>query len=321
MVRPGQQLLTAAHALLERLTPATIHSVLREPVFIVSAPRSGSTALFDVLASRPGFHTIGGESHGVFRAFPALRAEDADLTSGRLGKNHVDADVRRLLPACFLCLLRDHRGKPYLDVTPEQRPARVRFLEKTPRNALNIPFLLDVFPEARFIFLYRDPRENIASIIEAWRHGLRSGRFVTFRDLPGWDRPAWCFLLPPGWREMTGRSLAEIATFQWRASNETIIDDLARLPRARRMAVAYRELVDDPQRTVKKLCRFAGVADDVSSDEPLPLSRTVLTPPHPEKWRRHEAEIDRLMPSIAATCDRIREFTEAADGRGRSGTA
>jgi hypothetical protein len=311
VVRPGQQLLTAAHALLERLTPATIHSVLREPVFIVSAPRSGSTALFDVLASRPGFHTIGGESHGVFRAFPALRAEDAALTSGRLGKNHVDADVRRLLPACFLCLLRDHRGKPYLDVAPEQRPARVRFLEKTPRNALNIPFLLEVFPEARFIFLHRDPRENIASIIEAWRHGLESGRFVTFRDLPGWDRPAWCLLLPPGWREMTGRSLAEIAAFQWRSSNETIIDDLVRLPRTRCMAVAYRELVGEPRRAVTKLCRFAGVADGVASDEPLPLSRTVLTPPHPEKWRKYEAEIDSLMPSIAATCDRIREFAES----------
>jgi hypothetical protein len=315
VVRPGQQLLTAAHALLKRLTPARVHSILREPVFIVSAPRSGSTALFDVLKSRPGFHTIGGESHGVFRAFPALRAEDTDLTSGRLGKNHVDADVRRLLPACFLCLLRDYRGKPYLDLAPEQRPARVRFLEKTPRNALNIPFLLEVFPEARFIFLHRDPRENIASIMEAWRHGLAGGRFVTFRDLPGWDRPAWCFLLPPGWREMTGRSLAEIAAFQWRASNETIMDDLVRLPRTRRMAVAYRELVGDPRRAVTKLCRFAGVADDVASDEPLPLSRTALTPPHPEKWRRHAADIDRLMPSIAATCDRIREFAEAGNER------
>jgi hypothetical protein len=54
------------------------------------------------------------------------------------------------------------------------------------------------------------------------------------------------------------------------------------------------------------------VADGVASDEPLPLSRTVLTPPHPEKWRKYEAEIDSLMPSIAPTCDRIREF---ADGR------
>jgi hypothetical protein len=314
-MQPGQPLLTAAHELLQRLTPAAIHSILQEPVFIVSAPRSGSTALFGLLASRAGFHTIGGESHGVLRAFPTLRAEDADLTSGRLGRIHVDADVRRLLPACFLCLLRDHRGKPYLDMAAEQRPARVRFLEKTPRNALNIPFLLEVFPEARFIFLYRDPRENIASIIEAWRHGLESGRFVTFRDLPGWDRPAWCFLLPPGWREMTGKSLAEIAAFQWRASNDTIIDDLTRLPQARRMAVAYRELVADPRRTVKKLCRFAGISDDVAPDRQLPLSRTVLTPPHPEKWRRHAAEIARLMPSIAATCDRIREFAEAGDGR------
>jgi hypothetical protein len=311
VTRPGQQLLDAARELLQRLAPAAIHSILREPIFIVSAPRSGSTALFDLLGSRAGFYTIGGESHGVLRAFPTLQAEDAALTSGRLGKNHVDPEVRRLLPACFLCLLRDHRGKPYLGAPAEQRPARVRFLEKTPRNALNIPFLLEVFPDARFIFLHRDPRENIASIIEAWRHGLHSGRFVTFRDLPGWDRSAWCFLLPPGWREMTGKSLAEIAAFQWRASNDTIMEDLASLPQARRMAVAYRQLVDDPPRTVEKLCRFAGVADGVAPDRQLPLSRTVLTPPHPEKWRKYEAEIDGLMPSISDTCERIREFAAA----------
>jgi hypothetical protein len=313
-MQPGQPLLAAADELLQRLTPETIHSILREPIFIVSAPRAGSTALFGLLASRAGFHTIGGESHGVLRAFPTLRAEDAELTSGRLGKNHVDADVRRLLPACFLCLLRDHRGQPCLAVPAAQRPARVRFLEKTPRNALNIPFLLELFPEARFIFLHRDPRENIASIIEAWRYGLQSGRFVTFRDLPGWDRPAWCFLLPPGWREMTGKSLADIAAFQWRASNDTIIDDLARLPRTRRIALAYLDLVADPQRTVRKLCRFAGIADDVAPRQQLPLSRTVLTPPHPEKWRQHAAEIDRLMPSISGTCDRIREFAEGGTG-------
>jgi hypothetical protein len=121
-------------------------------------------------------------------------------------------------------------------------------------------------------------------------------------------------LLPPGWREMTGESLAEIAAFQWRASNDTIVDDLARLPQRQRMAVAYRDLVADPQRTVQKLCRFAGVSDDVAPDQQLPLSRTVLTPPHPEKWRQHAAEIDRLMPSISRTCDRIREFAEGGNG-------
>lgn len=310
-MQPVHPLLDAAHKLLQRLTSDQIRSILQEPVFIVSAPRSGSTALFDLLGARKGFHTIGGESHGVFRAFPSLCGEDASLTSGRLGRRHVDADVRRLLPACFLCLLRDHRGKAWASLPPEQRPRTVRLLEKTPRNALNIPFLLELFPEARFVFLHRDPRENIASIIEAWRHGLQSGRFVTFRGLPGWDRAAWCFLLPPGWREMRGKSLAEIAAFQWRASNDAIIEDLARVPQVRRCAISYRQLIDDPQGTMEKLCRFAGIADDAAPAR-LSLSRTVLTPPDPEKWRQHEAGIEPLMPTIAATCSRIREFARAS---------
>ena len=50
-------------------------------------------------------------------------------------------------------------------------PGALRFLEKTPKNALRVPFFARIFPDARFIFLWRDPRENIASIMQAWRPG------------------------------------------------------------------------------------------------------------------------------------------------------
>ncbi len=66
-----------------------------------------------------------------------------------------------------------------------QRPDRIRRLEKTPKNALRIPFFEQIFPDARYIFLWRDPRENLSSIIEAWR----SGRWKTYNGLPGFDGP------------------------------------------------------------------------------------------------------------------------------------
>ena len=59
-------------------------------------------------------------------------------------------------------------------------------LEKTPKNALRLPFLARVFPEARFIYLHRDPRRVLASMMEAWTVG-------TVPDLPesaGLDGPA-----------------------------------------------------------------------------------------------------------------------------------
>jgi hypothetical protein len=286
---------------------------LQAPIIIVSAPRSGSNLLFEQLAAIPGFWTIGGESHAIFRLFPHLRAENEQLDSGCLGEYHADSETCQLLRNCFIYLLRDARGRQYLNLQASERPPTVCLLEKTPRNALNIPFLQKVFPDARFVYLYREPRQAVASLIEAWTLGLQSGRFKTFPELPGWDRPGWCFLLPPGWREMRGKSLAEIAAFQWSASNRIIIEELSSLPEERWTAVTYEALVADPQSVLTDICQFANIEADqvrVRSGE-LPLSRTTITPPAIDKWKLHETEIEALMPSLAEMVQRIEKFCNA----------
>ncbi len=286
---------------------------LQAPIIIVSAPRSGSNLLFEQLAAIPGFWTIGGESHAIFRLFPHLRAENEQLDSGCLGEHHADSETRQLLHNCFIYLLRDARGRQYVNLPASERPPTVCLLEKTPRNALNIPFLQKVFPDARFVYLYREPRQAVASLIEAWTLGLQSGRFKTFPELPGWDRSGWCFLLPPGWREMRGKSLAEIAAFQWSASNRIITEELTSLPVERWTAVTYEALVADPQSVLTDICQFANIEAGqvrVRSGE-LPLSRTTISPPAIDKWKVHETEIEALMPSLADTVQRIEKFCSA----------
>jgi len=300
-------LIAAAEAVAGQFSVEEIKATLQQPIIIVSAPRSGSNLLFEQMTKVAGFWSIGGESHGIYRAFPHLRAENSDLDSGSLGESHADAETRRLMRACFLCLLRDYQGASYLNMAPELRPSSVTLLEKTPRNALNIPFLLEVFPAARFIYLHREPRQNIASIIEAWTLGLQTGRFGTFQDLPGWDRRAWCFLLPPGWQSMIGKSLPEIAAFQWSASNKVILDNLMPLPSSRWMSVSYSDLIAAPRETLTDLCSFAGITaqDQAIPAGPLPLSRTALTPPHPDKWKKYEQELDDLWTDLVPTVERI----------------
>lgn len=311
-----QQLLSAAHAVLREYPPPQTAELLESPIFIVSAPRAGSNLLFELLSNNEGVWSIGGESHGIYRAFPHLRAENESLDSGSLGPRHADATTRELLPACYVALMRDHRQVPFMARPPIERPSTVTLFEKTPRNALNIPFLLETFPDSRYILLYRDPRGNIASILEAWRAGLRTGRFVTFRDLPGWDREAWCFLLPPGWRDMIGRSLAEIAAFQWRAANDAIIDALAALPDDRYVVLGYEELIDDPNGAVQRICDFADIEMTIRPARPLPLSRTSLTPPRPDKWREHEATIEALRPQFEPVWQRLAGLRGAAADTG-----
>ena len=136
----------------------------------MAAPRSGSTFLFETLARSPTVWTIGGESHGVFESLARLNPANRGYDSNRLTAADADPATAAAVRAGFLARLRDRDGQPL----PAGRTG-IRLLEKTPKNALRIPFLRAVFPDALFIYLYREPRENLSSIIEAWK----SGRFVT----------------------------------------------------------------------------------------------------------------------------------------------
>lgn len=283
--------------------PAAAASRFERPVFIVSAPRSGSTLLFETLACTPQLWTVGGEAHWLVEGFPELCPGAPGVDSNRVEARHATPAIREAVPARILERLQRDGGAPL----PASFTGALRFLEKTPKNALRIPFFDAVFPDALFVFLWRDPRPNISSIMEAWK----TGRWVTYRQLEGWDGP-WSMLLPPGWREMRGRPLEEVAAFQWRSANRIIADDLAALDPARRIMVSYEEFLRDPAAEVRRICDFAGWGFDEALRQrvsgPLPLSRYTQTQPEPDKWRRNEAAIERVMHSIDETWVRLREL-------------
>jgi hypothetical protein len=58
--------------------------VLERPIVILSAPRAGSTLLFETLAQAAGVYTIGGESHQLIESIAALRPGRGVVNSNRL---------------------------------------------------------------------------------------------------------------------------------------------------------------------------------------------------------------------------------------------
>jgi hypothetical protein len=177
-------------------------------------------------------------------------------------------------------------------------------LEKTPKNALRVPFLAEVFGNASFVYLYRDPRETLSSMLDAWR----SGRFVTYPHLPDWSGPPWSLLLTPGWRELRGMDLAQIVARQWMTTVETLIEDLQRLPPERWCVAGYSRLVADPQSEIARLCRFLGLHWDHDLSGPLPLSRYTLGAPDPDKWKRNAAELESVLALIEPVAARARDL-------------
>lgn len=265
------------------------------PVLIVSTPRSGSTLLFETLAKAPRLFSAGGESH--------VRIEQvADFFPGRRGwsSNRLDAadakpDAVEELARSFYSVLRDRDG--------EAASGDVRMLEKTPKNALRVPFFDAAWKDATFVYLYRDVRQTLASMMEAWA----SGRFVTYPALPGWQGRPWSLLLTANWRELSGLQLPQIVARQWTATTKVLVDDLSALPRERVVGIDCAEFLADPQRTMAGLATQLGLEWDVRLPEALPLSKTTYSKPSPDKWRRLEAPIESVWPLV-----------EAADARGRA---
>ncbi|MEC9341967.1 MAG: sulfotransferase [Pseudomonadota bacterium] len=282
-------------------------TVFDRPAFIVAAPRSGSTLLFETLCENRALWSVGGESHRHFESI----ADFNPLKNGRLS-NRLDEDdaTAKNVAALSHNLLSDLRHADGTTWSPELA-ATPRLLEKTPKNALRVAFLAAAFPDARFVFLHRRPQSNLSSIMEAWR----SGQFVTYPDLPGWRGPAWSLLLPPGWQHLDPDDLARIAAFQWHSANQQILSDLELIPQDRWTSVSYEALLDGPAVTIELLCDFLeipfGPRMKQLTAHALPLSRYTVSAPDRDKWRRNEADILRVLPAVADMAARLDALTNA----------
>jgi len=281
--------------------PGNCKTLFDRPVVILAAPRSGSTLLFETLAEAPQIWTVGGESHHFIEGLKPLNPKYGQVDSNRLDGSHANEQIVQTLRRRFAQSLQDRDGRSY---SPGQSSERLRFLEKTPKNALRQPFLDKIFPGAFYIHLVRDPRPNISSMMEAWK----SGRWITYPRLPGWQGPPWSLLLPPGWQGMRKCSLAQICAFQWHTANRVILDDLERLPPERWIACQYDDLTQHTETLIQKICDFT----DLQMDErlaqrtagDLPLSRFTQTVPDAEKWRKNEAGIMPVLDSLDETWQR-----------------
>ena len=162
------------------------------PLIVLAAPRSGSTLLFETLAEAPALWTVGGESHQFIEGLPRLNPMSGRVDSNRLDATHANERIVQALRQRFARFLRDRDGREFFH---NQHIERLRFLEKTPKNALRQPFLEEVFPGALYVFLFVT-RARISAA--CGKHGNPAAG-SPIRDCgAGEDRPGRCFCRQAG---------------------------------------------------------------------------------------------------------------------------
>lgn len=131
---------------LEKAT--ALASPVSRHVFLVGFPRSGTTLLEQALASHPDVETLE-ERETLADAVKAYMHRPEDLRKlHAAGPDEIEA-----LRAAYWTRVRAAGAN--LD--------RAVFVDKYPLNTLKLPLILKLFPEARFLFAVRDPRDVVLS--------------------------------------------------------------------------------------------------------------------------------------------------------------
>jgi hypothetical protein len=196
------------------------------PAFILSLPRTGSTLLQRILGS----HEDIGTSSEPWLLLPLLYALRERGVHAEYEHETTSRGIRGFA-ASYLPSGEEayRRGVHDLAVRlyTEAAPGKAYFLDKTPRYHHVVGELFSVFPEARFVFLWRHPVAVAASLMETFAAGR-------------WNLDTYSADLFRGVESLVGAYVEH--------ERESI-------------AVRYEDLVADPEQEVRRVLRYLGVPD------------------------------------------------------------
>jgi len=208
------------------------------PVFILSLPRAGSTLVQRLLVTQPGFATTA-EPWILLPLFYSLRPDGSYAEYGHRVMAHAVNDFCERLRGGrqeFLSELRSFALSLYSSASP---PGTRYFVDKTPRYHLIATELFEAFPDARFVFLWRNPLAVAASMVETWANGrwlLHGSAIDLFEGLEG---------LLTAHRRYASRAIA----------------------------VRYEDVVTGPQAAIRRLVEYVGAEFDEAALEHFKATR------------------------------------------------
>ncbi|MFQ5470388.1 MAG: sulfotransferase [Gammaproteobacteria bacterium] len=193
-------------------------------IFLGGSPRSGTTLLQNMLDCHP--EILGGPEFLHLPDIVRLRNQlqgsvEKNWISLICSSDEVDDQIRSMILNLLLPFADKHDAK-YLS-------------EKTPENVLVFSRLIELFPDAKFIHVVRDPRATIASLLSVGKKAREKG-----------EAPA-----------PFARNLSSAIAYV-RKCLKAGFDAHAAAPE-HVFNVVYEDLTREPERVSRELCDFLGV--------------------------------------------------------------
>ena len=236
---------------------------MNDPVIIISVFRSGSNLVKDIICKFPGFGTWPAENiNFIWRHGNAFHDND------EFDVYDANEAVVKYIRNKFFQLSVDLGGKT--------------IVEKTESNSLRISFVDKIFPKAKYIFVMRDGRDAIASMLKR-RHQslnltflLKKARYIPLIDIPivsiryfGNLLRRYVFnknvvyQLGPVFKGMDdvryNHTEEEVVAIQWSKCIGKAYDDIQKIEPSRVHYIKYEDLVNNPNREINELIKFVKI--------------------------------------------------------------
>lgn len=269
-------------------------SELKPPVFLLGNVRSGTSMLWSFFLRHPAL-TAWYEPRTVWMYADPRRRHD------RFDERDATPRVKRYIRKRFLKFQQRHDG--------------LRVMEKTPSNMLRIPYVREIFPESKFVYIIRDPLANLSSSELKWQQPIAGRRLRRqFFNTPKLQLPYYAWRLfsdhfrtrvlkqryvsiwgvryPGIYEDRTRMSVEQIIAKQWVACSMQAEEDLAGIDPDLVLRLRYEDFVEQP---VKHFDRMMQHFDLDFPVELADLIRERVDPNRREKWKR-------LDPRVIAEC-------------------
>lgn len=273
------------------------------PIFVLGAPRSGTTVLFALLRESESLLSYGQESHWVWERFqsPWNTAQHTQVLRAR----DLSSFSKRYILGCYSSAFGSQR-----------------FVDKNPTHSLRIAAIQHLFPGAHFVFIKRNGLDNVASLIDCWQDtsAFRGFDVPLGLNIGGHASQKWKMLLQPNWQSVVALPLEEVCAHQWSEVNKYALNSKSLVVGKHWHEVRYEDLVAKPVTTIRALCgridlpfcdRISAFAHNLSENVVNTTSR-----PGVGKWaERHRESIMSIMPIIEPMMKRMNyQTSQFVDG-------
>lgn len=232
------------------------------PIFLIGAARSGTKFVRDTIGLHPQIDVVPYDINYIWRLGNEKATSDA-LTVEQ-ATPEVIAQIRQEFAQRF------HKGAPFV-------------IEKTVSNALRVPFINRIFPEAYYLHLVRDGRDVIESVQRQWtakpdwRYLVQKALQFPYRKALGYawsygvatlqrtfgkqqsQASVWGPRYPGVDADLQRYDLLEVCALQWHYCVQMASDDLAQLPDTQWQVMRYEALVQDPSAHMVQIASAIGL--------------------------------------------------------------